>query len=138
MQVDYMTEAAYDSWRMLKPTETQMLLFTMYAESDATPLPTTINRIIERHYHVDWLKKMDECKKYYDDYVHHTSFVITHAAVLLGKLYIPVLSFDHCHKHFCICSFDSEVHPLIKRLPIWEKGKVWELRKNQHSVLLTN
>ena len=125
------SRAVNESWRRLKLSENQILLFTAYATTCGETLPISMNLITERRYFDDWQEWAEIGERYYDYYEHHVNFTITHAALSLGNLY-PVSAFENVHKHVCVCSFDDEIPPIIKRLPVEHLGR------ERNSILLSN
>ena len=108
-------KAALDFWSNWKPNPNQILVYTTYAEWNGykpyaewespadgnTPLPVSMYCIEERK----------TGKK------HPVEFLISHCAILLGGMVIPVPAMAYGHKHLFICSFKPTIPDILYRLP---------------------
>lgn len=95
-----------DFWLNWKPSSNQILLYTAYAEWDNpadgnVPEPLSMYCIEERKTGIK----------------HHVEYLISHCAILIGGMVIPVPTIAYGHKHLLICSFELSIPDFLYRLP---------------------
>lgn len=108
---------AYNYWMSWEPTPTQCLLYTFYAPEGDCPFPIAVDTIEDR-----------QGQKQFAVDGH-----ILGASVVIATHILPVLALAEGHKHLCICSFQTEVPPVLQMLDCIDK---WQPRTSRWLFLV--